>query len=181
MLQDAGGDALVARLFDMAGLDGLPSDHGLMPEGPAARLHQAVRRDMPQDAPRILAEAGRRTGDYILAHRIPRFAQVILRWLPRGLAMRVLSKAIAKNAWTFAGSGQFTLRGPGRFAIAANPLVAGERSDHLLCHWHAAVFEQLFRVLVDDRLRARETACCACGDTACVFTLARTESEAFQP
>ena len=148
-----------------------PSDHGLMPEEPAHRLHAAVR-DLPQ-APAILAEAGRRTGDYILAHRIPRAAQVALRLLPQGLAVRVLSQAIARNAWTFAGSGAFAVTAPGRFRLVGNPLIKGETSAQPLCHWHVAVFDRLFQSLVSPKLHFRETACTACGDPACVFDLSR--------
>jgi divinyl protochlorophyllide a 8-vinyl-reductase len=33
------------------------------------------------------------------------------------------------------------------------------------------VFERLFRALVTDRARVRETACCACGAEACRFEI----------
>jgi divinyl protochlorophyllide a 8-vinyl-reductase len=168
---DARAAGLGVRMLSAAGMDGPPPDHGLMPEGPAARLHQAVRRHLPDTAPAIAAAAGRRTADYILANRIPKPAQGLLRLLPPMLSGPLLSRAIAQNAWTFAGSGRFHQAGRLRFEIAANPLVAGERADQPLCAWHAAVFERLFRVLVDDRLRATETGCCACGDPACRFEL----------
>jgi divinyl protochlorophyllide a 8-vinyl-reductase len=38
-----------------------------------------------------------------------------------------------------------------------------------LCHWHRGVFERLYRMLVTDRARVREVACCACGAAACRF------------
>ena len=155
----------------LAGLSGPPSDAGLMPEQPAARLHRAVRTHLGPAAPWVLAEAGRATGDYILAHRIPRPAQLLLRTLPAALSAPLLKTAITKHAWTFAGSGQFSTAPGLVFSIAQNPLVAGESSPVPLCHWHSAVFERLFRHLVDDRLRARETGCCACGDHACRFEL----------
>jgi divinyl protochlorophyllide a 8-vinyl-reductase len=164
---------LGARLMTLAGLDALPSDQGLMPEGPAARLHGAVRRELPGAAPAILSEAGRRTADYILAHRIPPMAQRLLRALPPALAGPLLQKAIARNAWTFAGSGRFSVVAPLTFEVAANPLVAGETARSCQCHWHVAVFERLFRSLVDDRLTAQETGCCTCGDSACRFELRR--------
>lgn len=158
-----------------AGLDAPPSDAGLMPEAPAARLHHAVRQNLGPAAPWVLAEAGRATGDYILAHRIPRAAQTLLRNLPAALSAPLLKSAIAKHAWTFAGSGTFSTRPGLVFEIAANPVIAGESSPEPLCHWHAAVFERLFRTLVDDRLRAHETGCCACGDHACRFELDRID------
>lgn len=164
---------LSARLMAVAGLEGLPSDQGLMPEGPAARLHGAVRRELPEAAPALLAKAGQRTADYILAHRIPPLAQRVLKALPPVLAAPILEKAIARNAWTFAGSGRFRVAGRGLFEVEANPLVAGERAATCQCHWHAAVFERLFRILVDDRLRAHETGCLACGDSVCRFELSR--------
>ncbi len=159
------------RLMALAGLEALPSDQGLMPEGPAARLHGAVRRERPEDAAEILSEAGRRTADYILAHRIPPAAQRLLKLLPGALAGPLLQKAIARNAWTFAGSGRFRIAAPLTFELEANPLIMGETSGHCLCHWHVAVFERLFRTLVDDRLVAQETGCCARGDSACRFEL----------
>jgi divinyl protochlorophyllide a 8-vinyl-reductase len=155
----------------LAGLDAPPSDKGLMPEHPAARLHRAVRDHLGPAAPWVLAEAGRATADYILAHRIPRPAQRLLRALPATLAAPLLKSAITRNAWTFAGSGTFSTAPGLVFQIARNPLVKGESADRPLCHWHCAVFERLFRTLVDDRLRAQETGCCACGDPACRIEL----------
>lgn len=162
---------LGARMLAAAGITDLPSDHGLMPEAPAARLHQAVRRILPDTAPEIASEAGRRTADYILANRIPKTAQTLLKVLPSVVSGPLLSRAIAKNAWTFAGSGKFRVIEPLCFELSANPVVKGEQSSRPLCHWHVAVFERLFRVLVDDRLRAREIGCCACGDPVCRFEL----------
>lgn len=174
-LLEARDPGSAARLLRRAGLAAPPPDSAMMPEGPAARLHRAVRRDLGPAAPWILAEAGRATADYILAHRIPRSAQLMLRSLPAALSAPLLSAAIARHAWTFAGSGSFSTRPGPVFVIAANPLVAGETAAAPLCHWHAAVFERLFRVLVDDRLRARETGCCACADAACRFELTRAD------
>lgn len=167
------GSAGAAAILADAGLDGPPSDQGLMDEGPAADLHRSIRHRLPEAAPRLLAEAGRRTADYILAHRIPRPAQVVLRALPPVLAAPLLTRAIAQHAWTFAGSGRFRVAGRLAFEIADNPMIRGETAPHPVCHWHGAVFERLFRVLVDDRLRAREVACCACGDPACRIELTR--------
>jgi divinyl protochlorophyllide a 8-vinyl-reductase len=155
----------------IAGLDGPPSDKGMMPEVPAARLHHAVRTHLGTAAPWVLAEAGRATGDYILAHRIPHVAQLLLRSLPAVLSAPLLKAAIAKHAWTFAGSGDFSTRPGLVFEIARNPVIAGESASAPICHWHAAVFERLFRTLVDDHLRAVETTCCACGDHTCRFEL----------
>lgn len=165
------GPRVTARLMAEAGLVGPPSGCGLMPEEPAHRLHRALRRALPDRAPDLLAEAGARTADYILAHRIPAAARAALRLMPEGLATRALSRAIARHAWTFAGSGRFAMLGPGRFELYGNPLIAGEPAPAPLCHWHAAVFARLFQRLVSDRLGARETDCAACGAASCRFVV----------
>jgi divinyl protochlorophyllide a 8-vinyl-reductase len=171
LLERAGGAELRETLLARAGVFELPDMTGLIDEEPVARLHQAMRAEVPDLAPSLAWEAGVRTADYILANRIPKPAQAVLTRLPAWAAGPILSKAIAKNAWTFAGSGRFeVLRGwPAVFLIHDNPVVRGEHAEGPLCHWHAGVFERLCRVLVSDSARAREVACCACGDAACRF------------
>lgn len=173
VLEQAGGAALRDQVMAAAGIFTPPSDAGLMAEAPAARMHQALRRIDPELAPALAWAAGVRTAEYILANRIPRPAQIVLRLLPSAIAARLLSQAVARHAWTFAGSGQFRVVAPLVFEIARNPIVRGEVSETPLCHWHRAVFETLFRKLVDDRLRCAEVACCAMGDPACRFVLLR--------
>lgn len=175
VLERVGGRALRDELFASAGIFHMPRADGLIDEGPVARLHQALRREMPDLAPTIAWEAGKRTGDYILANRIPRPVRALLRWLPAALAAPLLTRAIEKHAWTFAGSGRFEVvsRKPIVFALHDNPVVRGETADHCLCHWHAAVFEELFRTLVHPDMRARETACHAAGAPCCRFVIAR--------
>jgi divinyl protochlorophyllide a 8-vinyl-reductase len=144
----------------------------MVDERPVALLHQTLRKLLPpQQAATILDDAGRRTGDYILANRIPKFAQAILKLLPAPLAARMLVKAITAHAWTFAGSGRFSGR-TGKtvvFEIAANPFCAGEHADQQVCVWHAAVFQRLFQVLVSPHTRVVETSCGARGDDCCRF------------
>jgi divinyl protochlorophyllide a 8-vinyl-reductase len=171
LLETAGGAELKERLLARAGVVELPDMTGLIDEAPVARLHQAMRAELPDRAPGLAFEAGARTADYILAHRIPRAVQAVLRPAPAWVAGPVLSRAIAKNAWTFAGSGRFEVERawPAVFLIHDNPVVRGERGERPLCHWHRGVFERLFRSLVTDRARVSETACCACGAEACRF------------
>ncbi len=160
-------------LLQQAGLSQPPSDHGLMDEAPAARLHQALRREYPQQARLLAREAGERTGDYIIAHRIPWLIVKLLPVLPSRVACSLLAGAIEKHAWTFAGSGQFRAlsRNPLVFELADNPVVRGESALAPLCEWHSAVFQRLFNALVDPGLSCRETQCCACGQPACRFTI----------
>lgn len=173
VLERAGGQPLRDQVMAAAGVFAPPSDEGMMPEGPAARMHQALRAIEPEMAPSLAWAAGERTARYIMARRIPKPAQVLLRVLPAALAAPLLSKAIARHAWTFAGSGEFAVTGPLVFEIRDNPIVRGEVSKTPLCHWHAAVFETLFRSLVDTRLRCAEESCCATGAPACRFVLNR--------
>ena len=81
-------------LLERAGIDALPDGKSMIDEGPAARLHQALREAYPPRAAALAQEAGRRTGDYIIANRIPRPAVWLLRILPMGLATRMLARAI---------------------------------------------------------------------------------------
>jgi divinyl protochlorophyllide a 8-vinyl-reductase len=146
----------------------------MVDERPVARIHQAVRHLLPQQqASAVLADAGFRTANYILANRIPKFAQVILKLLPAPLAAKLLVKAISAHAWTFAGSGRFSGRAghPTVFEIANNPLCAGEHSATPTCIWHVAVFQRLFQVLVSPKSHAIETSCGAAGDECCRFEL----------
>ncbi len=175
ILDDAIGADRRAELLEVAGIAELPDGTGMIDEAPVARLHQTLRRRMPELAPSVSTEAGSSTGDYILAKRIPRAAQRLLRILPARLGARVLASAIARHAWTFAGSGTFRVasQSPLVFEIADNPVVRGERSAGPVCVWHAAVFERLYRELIDDRYRVREVACGAAGAEACRFELVR--------
>lgn len=161
------------QLMLASGLEDMPSNEGLMLETPAAALHQELRRRHPRLAPRLTREAGQRTGDYIIAKRIPTAALRVLRNLPEWLSGPLLANVIEKHAWTFAGSGFFRVsqRHPLVFELWNNPVVRGEKASAPICHWHTAVFEQLFRDIVDDNMRCVETACCAEGADFCRFEI----------
>lgn len=75
---------------------------------PQALIKALVELVGPRLATTILRDAGHRTGDYLLANRIPRIAQWVMRALPRRVGLRLLLGAMQKNAWTFAGSGRFS-------------------------------------------------------------------------
>lgn len=140
----------------------------MTPQADVIALHAALQQFAPPaQAQRYAAEAGQRTGEYLLANRIPGFARTILRLLPRRLAARLLLKAVAGHAWTFAGTGRFVVDvRAGSFSIQSNPL-AREGG----CVWHEAVFTRLFQALVDPRIQVRETECCAAGAGACRFEI----------
>jgi len=162
------------HMLSRAGIAEVPDGTEMIPEALAARLHRQIRLDVPEAAARVSVAAGVATADYILANRIPKPAQIVLRILPAGPAARVLSRAIARHAWTFAGSGQFTVRDPWRFEIVNNPLVRGEAAPGCLCHWHAAVFARLYQVLVAPGCTCREVTCGAQGAGArCRFEICK--------
>jgi len=173
VLDQLGGLKLRTEIMARAGVFELPSGDDMIPEGPAARLHQEVRRSLPDMAPALAWAAGRATADYILAHRIPALAQWILKRLPAPLAAWFLARAIRDHAWTFAGSGQFLLISKYCFEILDNPVVRGEVSAHPLCDWHAAVFARLYQVLVHPDFICEETECRAQNGRACRFELRR--------
>ncbi len=139
------GRALRDQVLALAGAAVPPPDAGMWPEAACRAVHLAVYHLCADRAARIMAEAGTGTADYILAHRIPGPAQRLIRSVPAWVGARVLTAAIARHAWTFAGSGQFRIaaRAPLVLEIAANPLSPGGP-----CHWHAAVLQRLYRALV---------------------------------
>ena len=171
VLDAALGERMRGALMHRAGVAVPPEGCGMLPESEVIPLHRAVWLFLPDKAESLQRAAGLAVGDYILANRIPRLAQALIRALPAGLGARLLSAAIAKHAWTFAGSGVFSIvrHHPLTFAIARNPLAVGP--PHPSCHWHAAVFERLFQRLVWPQALVIETACCAAGDAACLFRI----------
>jgi divinyl protochlorophyllide a 8-vinyl-reductase len=175
-LLDAALDpAETRRLLAAAGMEGPPASQHMMPEGPAVMLHRALRTQYPGHAGEWLRAAGEHTADYILANRIPGFAQTLLRMLPAPVSAILLARAIAQHAWTFCGSGEFRLESysPVCFELIDNAMVRGEKSGMPACVWHAAVFARLYAALVDPTYACIETACCATGAPACRFELRR--------
>lgn len=169
-----GGEDAAASLFGAAGLRGYlahPPEH-MVDEQDVARLHHALRDSYGgDDARRLSRLAGTRTGDYLLAHRIPKPVQALLKILPAPLACRVLLSAITRHAWTFAGSGTFTAHAgnPTILTIRNNPMCRGVRREVPQCDYYAATFERLFRVLVSRRVSVTETHCEASGARGCRF------------
>nr|AAP73429.1 4-vinyl protochlorophyllide reductase [Rubrivivax gelatinosus] len=102
----------------------------MVDEAEVRRLHGVLRESLGPAAAREIAHAaGVRTADYLLARRIPKPVQALLKVLPAPLAARVLLTAIGRNSWTFAGSGQFSyvFGRPCVLTIRDNPLSAAGR------------------------------------------------------
>jgi len=176
VLERVVGSMPAAELMTDAGLGGYllaPPQH-MVDEREVIALHAAVRRRLgPAGAGEVLRQAGTATGDYLLAHRIPRPAQLLLRALPAQIAARVLVATIARHAWTFAGSGRFAAQ-PGRplvITIVDNPICRGISSPAPVCDYFAATFERLFQQLVHPRAAVIETQCAAAGAPSCRFEI----------
>jgi divinyl protochlorophyllide a 8-vinyl-reductase len=144
----------------------------MIPEADVARLHRAVIEAMGEaEAAIVSREAGRLTGDYLLANRIPVMAQRVLKRLPRALAARILVAAIARHAWTFAGAGEFTYDFSPRFSLRlkGSPICRELRTQEPACAYFAATFERVFGAMLGPSLHVTETECEAAGASACVF------------
>jgi divinyl protochlorophyllide a 8-vinyl-reductase len=159
-------------LFIAAGLErhlDAPPER-MVEEGEVVALHAALATRWPGAARRIAADAGARTAAYLLANRIPRAAQAVLRILPPGVAARGLMAAIGGHAWTFAGSGAFAARvrrGGAEVTVTGGPFAAPGAAAGPMAAFYGAVFETLFRRLVSARSAAETRA----ADGACAVRL----------
>jgi divinyl protochlorophyllide a 8-vinyl-reductase len=166
VLTDRLGERLTNRIFAAAGVArGGPG--GMVPETDVRQLFDALAAARPRDWPALAHEAGERTADYLLAHRIPRAARIALRLMPAWIAGRLLARAIARHAWTFAGSGTFVVSFGRRLTLA----IEGNTLAMPDCPWHSGVFDRLFHRLVGPHVGVLLTDCCARGARACIFEI----------
>ena len=178
-LSQAIGEPAARALMAHAGLQGHVDrpPTAMVDERDVQALHRTLRHELGIARARAIGRhAGLLTGDYLLAHRIPRPARVLLPRLPSDWAAQALLLAVRQHAWTFCGSGQFAVlpvrRGePLRVSIAGTASACGARADEPLCDYFAATFERLFQALVHPATQVQEVACTALGDPACVFTI----------
>jgi divinyl protochlorophyllide a 8-vinyl-reductase len=172
-------DALAGRsarrsIFGAAGLERFAdADPDAMIEADTVNAlnRQIAAKLDAKTAHAVMKRAGELTGDYILANRIPKAAQWLLKQLPGNIAQRALMAAIARNAWTFAGNARVE-RGAGFIAIHDNPICLG-KAGFSSCIWHAAVFRRLFQTLVDPAITIQETECVGWGSEVCRFEIVR--------
>lgn len=139
---------------------------------PRALIRALVDRAGPFLATSVLREAGHRTGDYLLAHRIPRVAQWVMRVAPTRVALRILLTAMQRNAWTFAGSGRFVVpAGAGAPALVFEscPMCRGMHEARPMCDFYGGTFERLIRTLVSRHATVIEVECMAQGASRCRF------------
>ncbi|WP_449258674.1 bacteriochlorophyll 4-vinyl reductase [Chlorobium limicola] len=114
----------------------------------------------------ILEESGRRTAAYLLRVRIPGFFQKILRLLPAGPAFSLFLFAISKNAWTFAGSGEFS------YTTGKNPEIT-VRVTHpgtpVVGNFYLGTFEALLEELVNPNTAITPTIKQQNGSILCTY------------
>ena len=174
VLSERHGEALASRLlFDSTGyaITALPGT--MVDEREAQRFVQAVVHTLGErTGTSVLHEAGRRTADYLMANRIPRLAQWIMKALPARAGLSLLLKAMSANAWTFAGSGSFSVltvpRGA-ELSFHACAMCRDLQADGPMCDFYAGTFEHLIRTLVSPHAEVREVECMATGGHACRF------------
>lgn len=168
------GEGLCEEIFAKAGL----SKHlrqpplQMIPAVDVTRLHhETLARLGEARAALIGREAGRLTGDYLLANRIPLMVQRLLKRTPRALACRIFMALIARHAWTFTGGGAFSYAFDPhlKFRIAGSPICEGLRTEAPACAYYAATFERLLSEILGPTLRVTEIECEATGAAACVF------------
>ncbi|MGQ2968672.1 MAG: bacteriochlorophyll 4-vinyl reductase [Allorhizobium sp.] len=168
------GDETARMIFGRAGIGHRYTDPPgtMLDEWEPQRLFAVLYDTLSdRDATRVLAEAGHRTGQYLLANRIPKPACRVLPHVPAPITARLLVRAISAHAWTFAGSGRFSGEVRGwrqpvvHLAIQNNPLATPG------CPWHGAVFERLFATLTATQVSVLHPRCQAKGDDCCEWTI----------
>lgn len=153
-------------------LDTLPTE--MVQETDANALMRYLVAEFGQSIARsIMRDAGERTGDYLLAHRIPGIARMTLPLLPGPTALRVLLSAIGRHTWTFAGSAhvRITPGDPAVISLSHCPLCAGLLSEMPTCDFYLGTFSRLSKALLGEQAWAEEVACEARGDSACRFLI----------
>ena len=100
VLRDRYGEAAAgALLFEGTGyaLNALPS--AMVDEREAQAFVQTVMQAVgEQQGVQLLHEAGKRTADYLMAHRIPRPAQWVMKALPKRAGVSILLRAMHDTA-----------------------------------------------------------------------------------
>ncbi|MCE0506098.1 MULTISPECIES: bacteriochlorophyll 4-vinyl reductase [unclassified Roseivivax] len=156
-------------VFAEAGLEDLPAEDSLLPEGQVAFLHRRVRENWPEAADEVLDTAGRVAAEVFVTERIPPKARLLLQNMPWSVSAWLVGKSIRLNSETFAGSGLFAIQTTSRFAMFQNPLATGIEAERPICQFYAALFEHTLQRLSHRDFICRETHCQATGHGHCVF------------
>lgn len=129
----------------------LPSE--MVEESKFHALVAAIDDELGEQKTRgILEESGSRTAAYLLRVRIPGLFQKLLKLLPTGAAYALFLFAISKNAWTFAGSGDFT------YTTGKKPEITVRVSHptrNCVAGFYEGTFTTLLRTLVSPKAQIR--------------------------
>ncbi len=145
----------------------------MIPEVWFVRLVDSLRRTLPWPrSEAVLRLAGKYTADYVAANRIPRPFRRLLRALPPRLAIPLLLAAFRRHAWTFAGGGRFDTAGeyPADVTLKGCPTCRNAPEATAAGAYYEAAFQGLLR-LAAEHATVNETACEACGDPCCRFSI----------
>ncbi len=112
----------------------------------------------PETTTAILEQAGHQTADYLLAHRIPRPFQVVVRSLPKRAGLWLLLVAIKQHAWTFAGSGSFSTAGILTAPTPTLHLSLPPIARAPVAAFYAGTFRRLFQVLITPACQVEQSA-----------------------
>lgn len=154
------------------GFDALPTV--MVDEAEVNALVRALRADLdPALFEAVLRDAGARTAEYLLAHRIPRAAQAVMRVVPAGLALRLLLNGIMRHTWTFAGTAAVRVVRHRDVTLEMHrcPMCRGMAASAPVCHFYAGTLERLLRRLVSAQAVVEEVSCEAAGAERCAFAL----------
>jgi divinyl protochlorophyllide a 8-vinyl-reductase len=168
------GEARATALL-LEGTGRLPTalPDAMVDEGEVNAFARTVLASLGPLAHTVMRHSGHRTAKYLLANRIPRPAQFLIRALPERGGLALLFSAISRHAWTFAGTGNFSyeLGDSPSVTISHCPMCRSVHSAVPACDFYAGTFEGLLRALIDPRATVHETACESLGDPHCRFAL----------
>ncbi len=159
-------EAILTRAGQGHWIGNLPSE--MTDESKFHALARALLKEIgEQKTATILEDSGRRTAAYLLRVRIPGFFQKILKPLPPGPAFRLLLFAISKNAWTFAGSGEF------RYTSGKQPVISVKvtcPSQPVVGNFYLGTFEALLEALVNPKTTIKASIRKESGAILCTYT-----------
>lgn len=164
------GEEMVRTISQRAELGGMPDPEQPVDEVRAVRVHAALRQAEPVRSAEVFRQAGFASAEGFVDAYLSKKAQALLSAAPWTVSAWLLGRWAQQYSRAFAGNATFELLKDLEIELRGNPFAAphGTR-DHPSCYWQEALFEGLFRDLVDPHLICREMTCVGQGDDACRF------------